>query len=340
MIILKENYKNLIGVKFFRQFFLLLFIQLIILLFLSIFHSDIKFSLMRDVSISLIILLISYSMPLKEKERNNLNLAFLVSITISALTIIQHYASGFVINELYFPIPKNQLAPVFGSGAIVGFYNFFKIKNKKKYIYLVCSILLFMSILVIRGRSVIMSVIVCLLILMFFYIKSLKIKLYFLFASVILIALLWPLIYNSLFLNYDINDIDSISTGRSATYNEAFSLILNYPFFGEFEYIKYNEYTTHNYILNLLVKFGIILCIPLLLIYFKIIIKVISGILQNSFKEIESGLLLMLMLFFVSMFEYSYPFSPVSATIFPFFMFGQILYFKDRKRLQIKFSAK
>ncbi|MFV0180239.1 hypothetical protein OBK28_11765 [Empedobacter falsenii] len=292
----------------------------------------VEYNLVLEVVMVFIIILISLTFNLNERELVNLCLLFLILTAFSSLSIVYYYAPGFVINEQYLPVPKNQLAPIYSISSIVGIYLFFKSNSKLKYVYMLFSLILLLSILTIRGRAVIVSYALSLILMLVFFIKSNKIRLYVSLAFILLTILFYDKIYDSLFLNYDTTNLDSISTGRFSTYEESLILITEYPFFGEIGYNKINTYTTHNYLLNVLIKYGLIGGLVLIGIYFLILRKVCIAIFRNNFKIYEIGLLPIFILFVVSFFEYSFPYSPGSSTFFAFFLFGQYLKNNDTSR--------
>lgn len=308
-----------------------LFISSVVVFVLHAFGADASFSPLRDLLISLVILMIGINMELNLKQFKTLITVFIVFYTISALSIVFTYAPGFVIQEQYLAIPKNQLAPVYGVSVIIALYFAFKQKGIGKWIYYSFAVLLLASLLVIRGRAVIVAVFFTTLIFIVYYIRNIKYQ----FIIVVLIMISLPFIgqyiYDSLFLNYDITDLDSISTGRMERNVMGVEFFLKYPIAGELRNL-FKGSTIHNYILITLVSYGAFIGSLILIIYFKYIMTVIKSIRNNTFKLVEVAPLAMLVLLIVSLFEYTYPYAPGSAVFFPFFLMGQYLKSRDKIR--------
>ena len=72
-------------------------------------------------------------------------------------------------------------------------------------------------------------------------------------------------------------------------------------------------------------NYGVLFGWPLLIIYLMIFIKCFRVIINNKNEIWQSGILLVVLMYIVSLLEYSYPYSPGSATMFGFIMFGQYL---------------
>ena len=130
----------------------------IILISLLPWDYKINFSPLRDLALTFVIILIGYNLSLSEKQIINIIAIFIVLNAFSALSIVNNFANGFVIHEQYLPIPKNQFAPVYGVAFILALYQGFKTKGFRKIFYFGFAGLLFASLLVIRGRAVIIAV--------------------------------------------------------------------------------------------------------------------------------------------------------------------------------------
>ena len=318
------TYKSLKS-KIFKTHFIGLALLVSILVALYIFGFSIINTPVRDLALALIILIIGLNLNLEEKLYKRLINIYIVLYTLAALSIVFTYASGFVIKEQYLPIPKNQLAPAFGVAFILSFYFSFKKKRLTKLFYYAFTGLLFASLLVIRGRAVLVAVFLTIIIFIFYYIKSRKYKIATIIVGIALIPFIGQFIYEALILNYDVSNINSVSTGRWATYMEGLNFFKLHWIGGLIESSSYNGDTIHNYILYNLVNYGVFIGSLLLIIYFKYILKIASSIRNNTFLYFEVGPLVMVIIFIVSLFEYAYPFAPGSAIFFPFFLMGQYL---------------
>lgn len=328
LILFFFNFKN--SISYYRQIPLVrvhfwgLSIFTFILLILFPFASKIDFGPPRDLLLAIVILIIGLNLSLEEEQFIRLVNIYIALYTLAALSIIFKYASGFVILEQYLPIPKNQITPAFGVAFILSLYFAFMKKGISKLFYFVALAFLFASLLVIRGRSVILAVFFTMFIFIFYYIRNRKIRLLIIVASVLLIPIIGQYIYESLFLNYDISDINSISTGRMTRNIEGIDFFLNNPLTGQLANIFYGQ-TIHNYILISIVSYGVLLSSIILFIYFVYIFIIAKAIRHNTFEYFEVGPLVMVILLIISLFEYTYPYAPGSAIFFPFFLLGQYL---------------
>jgi hypothetical protein len=106
---------------------------------------------------------------------------------------------------------------------------------------------------------------------------------------------------------------------------EGFNYFRNYTLTGQLGNPIYTGKTIHNYILINLVNYGILISVLLLSIYFQYIVEIFKAIKKNTFQYYEIGPLVMMIIFIVSLFEYTYPYAPGSAIFFPFFLMGQFL---------------
>lgn len=307
--------------------------SIIIILSLNIIGYYIMFMPFRDIILSIIFLYIGLSMSFTHKQFNNIIFVYVLSYMLSSISIMYVFASGFVINEMYLPIPKNQLAPAFGIATIISHYCALKKSGIQKYLYLFMAILLFASLLVIRGRAVIISVIIVDFLFVLFYLKNKRTALFYIFIILFSMPLLWGYLYDALFLNYDVTDINSVSSGRSERNMLAFDYLIKNPFFGT---LGAGYGYVHNYLLHTFVLYGFFWGIIVLSVYYKYIVEVIVSIKNNKFKEHEVGPLTVAMLIIVSLFEYTYPYAPGSAVYFSYILMGHYLKNKEISRISGK----
>ena len=182
--------------------------------------------------------------------------------------------------------------------------------------------LIFASLLVIRGRAVIIGVFLSIVIFIIFFLKNRKYKVWVIVSALLLLSLTSKYIYEALFLNYDVSNINSLSTGRFTRVLKGLDYFFKNPLGGQLINRVYKGHTIHNYLLFNLVNYGVLFSTPLLIIYFNYIFKVISAIKRNSFNYFELAPLTMIILIVVSLFEYTYPYAPGSSILLPFFLLG------------------
>lgn len=329
ILFLLNAYNSSVYLRNISSFRIHLFGTIIFALILFLLRDlKVDFAPLRDLALALIVLVIGLTMNLTEKQYLRLIKIYIFLYTIAALSIVYTYGSGFEIQERYLPIPKNQLAPAFGVAFILSLYFGFKKKGIDKWVNYIWISLLFASLLVIRGRAVILAVIITIFIFIFYYIR--KSKLFFIIL-LLLTPLIWQYLYDALFLNYDITNLDSISTGRMERNIVGLDFFLNHPFGGQMTNPNFKGATIHNYLLFNIVNYGIFISLILFAIYFKYISITIKSFKNNSFLYFEVAPLVMTILLVISFFEYTYPFAPGSAIFFPFFLMGQ--YLKEKRLL-------
>jgi len=285
---------------------------------------EVDFTAVRDLALALVILTIGLNINLKEKQFIRLINIYIVLYTLAAVSLVTAFASGFEIQERYLPIPKNQVAPAFGVAFMLSVYFSFIKKGTRKWFYYIFIALLGASLLVIRGRAVIVAVMLAFLVFIFYYIRNKKYIFFTLAFVLLLMPFIWQYLYDALFLNYDITDIDSISTNRMTRNLIGIDFLLKYPLTGQLGHTFYGR-KIHNYVLISLVSYGALLSSLILIIYFKYVLKIIRAIRKNTFQYYEVGPLVMIILLIISLFEYTYPYAPGSAVFFPFFLLGQYL---------------
>src|SRR5699024_4174803 len=78
---------------------------------------------------------------------------------------------------------------------------------------------------------------------------------------------LYSFMWDSITLNYDITDLESLSAGRTDTYIDALRYSLKNPVAGEILAEPSVLGTPHNYILYNWVRYGIVMSLPMILYY-------------------------------------------------------------------------
>lgn len=325
-IISLANYKVLADYKsviVLPGIILLLFFA-VLLVFSGVSTHDVDYSPVRDALLVVFVLLISITTEISETKLNRLKFIFVFTISISALSIPLFIGQGFQIEELYLPVPKNQLAPIFASAVIIGLYSFSKEENRmKKFILFFSFSSLILVLIVLRGRSALIALLFGLILYFIFVVRRIK----YLLIAILILAVTFPLyfdfLYKSFFLNQNVNDINSISSGRTEVYLEGIEILSKSLLFGKMYSNLNTSYTIHNYLLKNLVEYGL-LSLLFFYFYFRIFWSAVRGLyIENRAGRLNS--ILVLMLFLISLTEYTYPFAPGSSVFFTFILFGQTL---------------
>jgi len=318
IFIKKESFNLFIKNKVIVILFFFAILQLIIVLLLKGLGQTDNMPYIRDVFLILTFVYLGFN---EEENYFKYLFYFIVFLSLSALSIIIFVAGGLTISEQYLSIPKNQIAPIFVQGIISGIFylNEKQPKNIRRYITFISLAILVVTLLILRGRTAMLALALCSTLFIFLYIKSKKGRLYVLVAMIPLIVYFSPTIYRSFFLNYDVSESDSFTAGRTSVYNEAILILENNPLMGKLFQNSDVSSQIHNYILSIYFELGIF-SLPLLIIYILLLYQVYKMI---KLRKI-SGLLL-LVLFITSLSEYTFPYSPGSATFFAFFLYGMNL---------------
>lgn len=362
--ILSEKYYNFIRIilyiliiiliifriKYIRKF---LYYQYVKLFLITIIYSSVLglisniFSIenqeLIDLLIPFFIMMLSFGILNNKYQLKQILFEFVIFSTIMAIYVVLYYAKGFIIAESYITKQKNQIGPIIGLALLVSIY----LINENEEIYnkimlYIITLLLLGSTLVIRYRSGIIALLLIFAIYIFNY--KIKIKNYIqipIYSLVILVVLtiylkyLSNLIYLALFSGFNTEDINSISSGRLEDYYKAILYIINNPLLGKLSRNEYIGYIPHNYIINKILNYGIILSVMHIVLYFylfyigKSIWKIKS---KNKFFELVLYSIIYCLI--LSITEYEMPYGPGTSMFMLWILIGY--YFKLKR--EIKFN--
>ncbi|KDR91423.1 hypothetical protein EI18_07865 [Enterococcus hirae] len=333
MIGLINNGKKLMENIFFRYTFLLFIYSLLLLAFVP-FQQE-KDYLVLEISIPLGIMITSSSYILNTKEKQKFLNFYVLIVTILSLSVVFYYNGGFSISQLYTVPSKNQIGPLIGGAFVIGYISFLERKTNNHFyriINLILLIILGSTLIAIRNRTGILGIIlfICIKTLKKFKINNYSLRKVLVFFSILFFILtsgyfLWgkfiiEYINTSLFTNYDLSDLNSLSAGRISGYTNALNFIRENFLFGNINAMHtYNlSIKPHNFILYKLVQLGAIFAMPFIFYYCFLIRKIF---IKKSSNEFSSWLLLFSI--FVSLFEYAYPFGPGVSQFMLWFLIAQ-----------------
>ena len=303
---------------------ILLVVQLFLVALLSLIRSEFFLPGVLDVVMVLSVILTFSVVKFEDSELQKISSVFLFLAAISSATILFGYEFNFQILDEYLPVPKNQLAPFYGVAFVIGVYNFKRQNGYFKLFHLMLLTVLGLGLLFIRGRAALVATFLCLMIFNLFFVRERRYRYIGLGLFIVAVYLLSSLLFDVFTANYDVNDVDSLSANRLGDYISAIDIILKNPFVGSALSVEV-PYLPHNYLVYSLMNYGVLFGWPLLIIYLMIFIKCFRVIINNKNEIWQSGILLVVLMYIVSLLEYSYPYSPGSATMFGFIMFGQYL---------------
>jgi len=340
--------KSLNVSSFIRKCFLLLFCQLIVFLFLQLLEFRLNWFDLVEVAIPLSIMIIGLSLNFSEKEIVRISVIFIFLTLLISAWQIYYYQGDFLIHQ-YYTIPiKNSIGPFLVISLGIIFYLFLfmpKRENEKKIkrlaMFLLTFIIGFYFALIIRSRSALLAL---LLFVIFLFIKKRDYRLLAGLVSLIIILALSsniniinsainPIV-KAFTLNFDIYDIESISSGRYSVYKEAIEVIKEYPLWGTSKNHILFYGMPHNYLLNKLLLYGFVGSVFFLIIYLIIAWTILKGTIVSRPNVKNIGLFIFIIPLIISFFEYSYPFGPGTANIFAFLLLSQsdrMIYLSNRR---------
>lgn len=321
--------KNVLSIKIFRLWGIILVVEFFLLGLLFIVGGKVVWQPYIEFLMVFVFIVISLNMRLTQVQYIKILNLFIWSTLFVGLTCIYTYALGFVINDLYMPVPKNQIAPLLTVGCFIAFIlGNNAVVHWKQFYYWGIAFLLFLCICVFRARANIVAIVIGLVIYIVFYKRKISTLFIGCLLGIILLILtpLGEFVYNAFFFNYDVSDLNSVSAGRTDTYMASLDFISNNFFFGE-SYgggIRNQVGLVHNYVLYILEKYGLWGSFLLIWFYIRLLFEIgrnnMLGFKQEFFNI---GNFVFIVPLVVSLFEYTYPYAPGSAVFMAYFCLGQ-----------------
>ena len=238
---------------------------------------------------------------------------------------------GIHISSFYFEgVYKNQIGVFLGIFSIISISLLFSqdIKNRqKRNVLLLCSIILLLTIAILRARTSLLFVF-AVIVYSIAINKSMKTKnKLFIFACIAVIFIAFSgEIYRIFVANKDVSDLNNISSGRIGRILDGLTFLKNHPLSGSLWQEQYSGGIIHVYILKRYVDYGLLLSIPITILYVYTWCVTLKNILVNKRNFIKAlAPLILLFILLVSLNEYSYPFSPLSSIFIVYLLFGNYL---------------
>jgi hypothetical protein len=287
------------------------------------------------------IIVCALSLDLSKKELNIFIFAYVILALIMGLRSIFYYGDGFVISrDVYIIAHKNQIGPLLGVAALITLLSIFdkRILNIK-FLGIVPKLIIFAlimgCILVMRNRAGATAIIITTIFFLLISKKILFNKDYLMvtiliLSSLVLLYYIGPLrsivdfIWESFTRNYDISDLDSFSAGRWNSYLDAINYVIKSPLLGRYTGgpIEGFRHGAHNFLLYKWTYYGLILSLPIAILYIYMYFFVIKNVAKN---HNSTALLVGWLMFFsliISNLEYTYPFGPGVSQLMLWFLFG------------------
>lgn len=272
---------------------------------------------------------VGWRMKMDERRLTLLAGMFTVGVVMVGLAVVFMLGGGFSIRD-YFADQKNALGPMLATAAVLCMGMVINAKGKTALpmvlLGLALSALCVLLILTIRARAALLAVALVLSLMLFRRFKSRYTMLSLWVAILMLVAVFMLLphsmkqyVHQSLFSGFSNGDITS---GRMVRNEQALSVWALNPLFGHLLNPTEVE-VVHNYPLWKLYSYGLVGAMPLLLIFFVLLVKDVKTIFAAEKGNIlNAGVYTILVLFIVSMFEYTYPFVPGTVTVMSFVLLG------------------
>lgn len=325
------KFKELLSVRIIKVMFYILLVESFILFTIFALGGNVYWRAIVEFCMAFMFIVISYNLNIKERAYLFILNLFLWSAIYIGLSCIMAYGNGFTINEQYMPIPKNQIAPVLSVALFIACY-VGGISDRKllKSYYWSIALILFLCICVFRARANMVAVGLGLIVYLFFYGKSKKtigIGIV-LFIIALLFTSIGDFVYKAFVGHYDVSDANSLSAGRTDVYSASLEFLGDNPFFGNiFPHTPLSYYhggITHNYLLFTLENYGFLGGLLLVLFYVMLLIYVAKINMSKSSKDnlFSVGKFVFIVPLVISIFEYTYPYSPGSAVFVAYLCFG------------------
>jgi membrane protein len=302
---------------------LLVFVMLSLLLLL--FGADFSFSTHRDLLITLLLLLCGYNLKVSQEDVDVYVGVYVIGGTLAALSFLVEY--GFSVPEHYLTgVYKNQIGVLYG---VLSLFSISQIATRRcPILFFICLIVLLWGMLVLRARtSLLVGVFLMLAFIVLLPEVSWKTK--FLVALLVVGAFFCfaDVLFNVFFAGKDVEDIDSISSSRVSRISDGIDFLRNDFFDGSLWEDKYPGKSVHVFVLDLLVRFGFVLALPVLVVYIYLFRVGLLHAFRMSIARSVLGVVPFCVLFLLitGLNEFSLPFSPASVTCLVYLALGLYL---------------
>lgn len=292
------------------------------------FGATLTFGTLRDVAITLGILLIGYHKQIDSMFFDRFMMLYVVLGAVSAYSYVAVF--GFKIHDQYIVDYKNQIAPLFAILVLLAVSQSIYIKRGK--LLMILSALLLITIIgILRARTALVALLFCIMLYLFNSRKiSNWIKVLVTCVVVAFIASNTELISEIFIAGKQETDLDAISSGRVSRISDGLDFLSrgNNLLVGSLWGEQYDGGIVHLFLMNLWIEYGGILSLPIILLYVIFLSEVVVRCLKRK-ERLENRYdvipFLMLFLLIVSFNEYSYPFSPISSLFLAYLLFGAYL---------------
>lgn len=328
-VLLLPRFNLFLKSSFIRVYIILVALISILILIFYAFDLNISISEIKALLLPLLLMFIGYSCRAEQIQIKKLGIIYVLVLLFVGLEQIRLNIGGFVIEDQYMTSAKNSLGAMLAIGGILSLLFVFGEKNKfLRIVFFLFSFLFFIELLTIRARLATLSYLCVAFFLFWRYISTMSIKnVVLLIFSIFLLVVLIGINYMDVFVDYFMSSFfqnreGDLLSGRGSGYSLAWQLLISYPILGNLTE-NIDLPWVHNYILLKLSDFGFVGGFLWLVLYLYIIGLLVKRVFKyNLFKEENFGYVLMVILFFISMGEPTFPYGPGTVVFIPFIMFG------------------
>ena len=317
--------RSLCEVKLIRFIAICLLVFVMLSLLLLLFGANFSFSTHRDLLITLLLLLCGYNLKVSQEDVDVYVGVYMIGGALAALSFLVEY--GFSIPEHYLTgVYKNQIGVLYG---VLFLFSISQIATRRcPILFFICLIVLLWGMLVLRART---SLLVGVFLMLGFIVLLPEVswKTKFLVALLVVGAFFCfaDVLFNVFFAGKDVDDIDSISSSRVSRISDGIDFLRNDFFDGSLWEDKYSGKSVHVLVLDLLVRFGFVLALPVLVVYvylFRVGLAYAfrSRITKNILSVVPFCVLFLLI---TGLNEISLPFAPASVTCLVYLALGLYL---------------
>lgn len=295
------------------------------------------FKVSSNLYLSFLCFSIGYFAPDITKKKVNIALmTYCLSSCAMGLYSVFRNVGQFVITEQYAILLKNSSGVIVATGTLVSLFLVFESDGKyKKTFWALISLLNFASLLVFRARSALLGVFLALFIIVIkSFAEGSSTRKYVIIAIVSVIALYcldiisFDIIYDSMFSNKDVFNMDSLSSGRTIMFERAMTIFNEHELGGNMAAHEILR-SVDNYVINMLGRYGLIGAITNFPFYIFIWYITLCGLYKNDVRDLLPYCALLILLI-VSLTEAPYPFGPGTPCVCAYVLLGLHLnYFEN-----------
>lgn len=298
----------------------------------------------RTLLIPLVALVVGYNIDLTRRQLTLLFVLYLSATLVVGYLQVAVNVGGFVIEDQLLAAGKNTLGPMIACGVAIALI---LLRNTQSWVLralLIASVVLSIALVAtIRARTALLC---CGLVLMAYwyiiYRRSHRELRLVLLVALLLVGMMIKYTATGSFITEGVDGylIDSFtqnhdsSNGGLTAYRvqlniEALEIISDSPFWGRLTH-PVDQGWVHNYVLGKLSAYGIVGAFALMYLYFTILFNALRNAMRLDFTNLYTiGFFIVLIPFFISLAEPTFPYEPGTAVFFVFLLYGMGLKFVD-----------